>query len=205
MKPLPLAAGLVPALVLALTACSQQEASPPAEPSDSATQSNAAAETLPTETQAVVEPVAQPTAAAPRSTALAPEGLGDIVVGKAPPASLRADNAQVSDACRTYTDKARRLYAMVEDKVVTRITAMQRSKVATAAGIAPGASEAQVRKAYPDAVETPHKYVDAPAKYLDWRPGAGDAGLRFEIDAEGKVSAIHAGREPAIEYVEGCA
>lgn len=136
--------------------------------------------------------------------ALSPTGIGAIVVGQAPPASLKTDGAQESEGCHVYPDKALRIYAMTDGKVVARVTAMKGSKVQTAKGIAVGASEAAVRKAYPDAVPSPHKYVEAPAKYLDWRPGGGKSGLRFEIDGEGKVSAIHAGREPEIEYVEGC-
>jgi hypothetical protein len=93
---------------------------------------------------------------------------------------------------------------MTDGKVVTRVTAMKDSMVQTDRGIAVGATESAVRKAYPDVKAEPHKYEEAPAKYLDWRPGGGTSGLRFEINAQGKVSAIHAGREPEIELVEGC-
>jgi hypothetical protein len=188
---------LTASFALALAACSQadEEAVPTPTPTESAA---AVAASEPA-------PVSTPTPAARNVTALSPEGLGDIVVGQAPPASLKADATQISDGCRTHTDRARGIYAMTDGKVVTRITAMRASKVATAKGITIGATEAQVRQAYPDAREEPHKYVDAPAKYLDWRPGGGEAGLRFEIDAQGKVSMIHAGREPHLSYVEGCA
>ena len=137
--------------------------------------------------------------------ALAPGGLGTIAVGKAPPATLRADTAQLSDSCRTYTDPARRIYVMTDGEHVRRITAMRGATVKTERGIAVGASEAAVRSAYPDAAERPHEYVAAPAKYLEWRPGGGTSGLRFEIDAQGRVSAIHAGMEPQLSYTEGCA
>jgi hypothetical protein len=167
---------------------------------------------VPSQESAAPAPIVQASQAEPEPArtpdpnALGPEGLGDIVVGQAPPASLKADSVQISDGCRTHTDRARGIYAMTDGKVVTRVTAMRASKVATAQGIAIGATEAQVRQAYPDAGEEPHKYVEAPAKYLDWRPnGKGEAGVRFEIDAQGKVSAIHAGRDPHLSYVEGCA
>lgn len=196
------------ALAFALSACSQEPAAPEAVPSDAtAAQETTSAEPEPTTLASEASPVASdtPVAEAPAANALTPHGLGAIVVGQAPPATIKADSAQVSDGCRTYSDKARRLYAMTDGKVVARVTVMSRSPIKTAEGIGVGASEAAVRKAYPDAVAEPHKYVEAPAKYLDWRPGGGKTGLRFEIDKDGKVSMIHAGREPEIEYVEGCA
>lgn len=194
-------------VLLGLSACSQ--GAPLTDAS-----SEAATVVEATDTPAATEPAVEPVGATSPSPAaaeasgpdvLTPEGLGAIIVGQEPPSKLKLDGAQVSDACQTFSDKRRRIYAMVEDKVVQRITAMSGSPVRTARGVAVGATEAAVRKAYPDAAAQPHKYVDAPAKYLDWRPGGGASGLRFEIDASGKVSAIHAGREPQIEYVEGCA
>lgn len=73
-------------------------------------------------------------------------------------------------------------------------------------GIGAGASEAQVRAAFPGFREEPHKYEDAPATYLT-APGADTGGpaLRFEIGQDGKVAAIHVGTMPELGYVEGCA
>ena len=200
-------------LALALSGCSQGGTDPAAAPSQRETASVAV---VPVPEGDAVP--AQASEAAPQSTdssvpisadaanlaVLGPKGLGDIVVGKAPPTTLSAEKTPMSDTCRIWDDKQRRIYAMTDGKVVTRVTAMSRSSVKTAKGIGVGATEAAVRKAYPDIREQPHKYVEAPAKYLDLRPGGGKTGLRFEIDGEGKVSAIHAGREPEIEYVEGC-
>ena len=51
----------------------------------------------------------------------------------------------------------------------------------------------------------PHKYEDAPAKYLTAPNAAsGDVALRFEIGHDGKVSLIHVGMAPVLYYVEGC-
>lgn len=183
------------ALVLVCSACGQADDA-------SAPQPSPLESTAPT---VAAEPSVPAAAPVTRPGGLGPEGLGDIVIGQAPPASLKADSVQISDGCRTHTDRFRGIYAMTDGKVVTRITAMRASPIETARGIAIGVSEAQVRQAYPDAREEPHKYVPAPAKYIDWRPGDGQSGLRFEIDAQGKVSMIHAGREPYISYVEGCA
>jgi hypothetical protein len=196
------------ALTLALAACSQEPAAPDMASSDAAVaQETTSAEPEPTTLASEPPAMASdaPAAEAASPNALTPQGVGAIVVGQAPPSSLKADATQISESCQTYSDKARRLYAMTDGKVVARVTVMSRSPIKTAEGIGVGTSETAVRKAYPDAVAEPHKYVEAPAKYLDWRPGGGKSGLRFEIDKDGKVSSIHAGREPEIEYVEGCA
>ncbi|RZK25348.1 MAG: hypothetical protein EOO63_16155, partial [Hymenobacter sp.] len=72
-------------------------------------------------------------------------------------------------------------------------------------GIGIDASDADVRAAYPGIVAEPHKYIDAPGRYLTWIPQADGPGLRFEIGTDGKVSMIHAGVMPWLGYVEGCA
>lgn len=191
---------IIAAPLLLLGACSQQDAAPSPATSQAGSVPDAPASLAPP--QVVTKADATDVDG---DEALGPEGLGAIKVGSAPPASLKGDAAPISQGCRIFSDKARRVYAMTDGKVVTRVTAMRGSPVKTAAGLATGESEAEVRRAYPDVTQEPHKYVEAPAKYLDWRPGGGNTGLRFEIDAQGKVSAIHAGREPEIEYVEGCA
>lgn len=84
-------------------------------------------------------------------------------------------------------------------------------------GIGLGASEADVRRAYGDAVRAePHTYDDPPARYLNvWTRGgpttegefvqAPDArGIQFVTDRGQRVVTIHAGG-PAMQYVEGCA
>lgn len=53
---------------------------------------------------------------------------------------------------------------------------------------------------------TPHKYEEAPAKYLTApNVASGEPALRFEIGRDGKVSLIHVGTMPVLGYVEGCA
>ena len=62
------------------------------------------------------------------------------------------------------------------------------------------------RAAFPGLLEDPHKYVEAPAKYLT-SPEAesGKPAVRFETSADGRVSLIHVGTIPVLYYVEGCA
>jgi len=179
---------LLAASLLGLAACSQQDDAPaPGGPSEQAGEPAAEAAWAEPPARSTSAEAAAGEAGSPSREVLGPAGIGGIVVGQAPPASLKTEGAQESDECRIYPDKALRIYAMTDGKVVARVTAMKGSKVQTAKGIAVGANEATVRKAYPEAAPSPH-----------------NSGLRFEIDGQGKVSAIHAGREPEIEYVEGC-
>ena len=140
-----------------------------------------------------------------------PAGLGAIGIGK-PPAvagadALQEEEVQLSDSCRMLQSKDYpRIYVMSDGTDVRRITVMDRSDVKTAKGISIGATEAEVRRAYPDLREEAHKYVDAPAKNLYYEPGGKDApALRFEFDGDGRVDLIHAGLQPQLSYVEGCA
>jgi hypothetical protein len=93
---------------------------------------------------------------------------------------------------------------LLEDRRLSRVTAT-RAGVASDRGIRVGDPVARVRAAYRGQRlrDEPHKYVDAPARYLTWWAVPGRRGIRYEIDAKGRVSAIHAGGA-AIEYVEGC-
>lgn len=188
------------ALPLCLLACSQG-----APDAGNATASNDAA---PTPTNiSVIEPA--PARDEPKTDAkvLTLEGLGPLKIGQAPPAGWGERGAQISDTCRTVSSPDYPgVYAIVEGGKVRRISVGQRSTVELVEGIGAGATEAQVRAAFPGFRSEPHKYEAAPAKYLT-APNAptGDSALRFEIDAKGKVSQMHVGTMPVLAYVEGCA
>lgn len=150
--------------------------------------------------------------AAPDDTAQAADilslaGLGDLRIGEAVPAgsSWGEKGAQVSDACRVLSSPDYPgAYAIAEGGKVRRISLGQQSTVTLAEGIGPGASEAAVKRHFPFP-ETPHKYVEAPAKYLTApNAGSGASALRFEIGSDGKVSQIHVGTMPVLGYVEAC-
>lgn len=136
------------------------------------------------------------------------EGLGDLRIGAPIPkgSNWAERGAQAGDACRTVSspDYAG-VYAIVTDGKVRRITVGQRSDVKLVEGIGAGASESDVKKWFAGFREEPHKYEDAPAKYLT-APNAksGDPALRFEIGRDGKVSMMHVGTMPVLGYVEGC-
>ena len=195
MKPIILLAPLA-----LLAACNSQPA-PESGPDDRA------ADALPVPP---VEPKARPSApetAAPSPNILRLEGLGDLTIGQPVPegSSWAVRGAQASDACLVLSSPDYPgAYAIVEGGKVRRISIGQRSTVRLVEGIGVGASEAEVRKFFPFPA-TPHKYVDAPGKYLTAPNAAsGDPALRFEIGSDGKVSQIHVGTMPVLGYVEAC-
>jgi len=148
------------------------------------------------------------TAPAASANVLTLEGLGALKVAQAVPADSgwAERGAQASEACRTVTSRDfPGVYAIVEDGKVRRVTVGQRSTVKLIEGIDVGATETQVRAAFAGFRAEPHKYVDAPGKYLTAPNAAsGDPALRFEIGADGMVSAMHVGTAPQLGYVEGC-
>jgi hypothetical protein len=152
---------------------------------------------------------AEPAAPAPpiaTAQTLTLEGYGGLTIGKPVPAGSPwgVRGAQIPGGCTTISAPDwPGAYAIVEEGLVRRITVSNKSEAKLLEGIGPGATEAQVRAAFPSFVAEPHKYVEAPAKYLT-QPG-NDPRLRLEIDAEGKVSLVHVGMMPTLEYVEGCA
>lgn len=194
---------LVPLVLLA--ACSSQS-SPDSEsaPDDQPSTAQMEPATEPTATPDQPAPAAEP---APPPNILTLAGLGDLRIGKSVPAgsSWSAEGAQASDSCIVLSSPDYPgAYAITEGGKVRRISIGQRSKVKLVEGIGPGATEARVKQDFPFPA-TPHKYVDAPGKYLTAPNAAsGDPALRFEIDSDGKVSQIHVGTMPTLGYVEAC-
>ena len=183
-----------------LAACNSQPASEPAPDDNSA-------DALPVPP---VEPKRSPSAAetaTPDPNVLRLEGLGDLRIGEPVPAgsSWAERGAQASDTCLVLSSPDYPgAYAIVEQDKVRRISIGQRSQVRLAEGIGPGATEAAVKQYFPFPA-TPHKYVDAPGKYLTAPNAGSDApALRFEIGSDGKVSQIHVGTMPVLGYVEAC-
>ncbi|HUD27699.1 MAG TPA: hypothetical protein VMQ93_02430 [Novosphingobium sp.] len=199
-------ASLTAIAFLSLAACSSGPEEPSATASASLAADDAASEV------ASEGPSSAPAEAAPAAPAskqvLGLEGLGDLRIGQPVPkgSSWAERGAQTSDACRVVSSPDYPgAYAIVENGKVGRITLGQRSNVKLAEGIGVGASEADVKKWFAGFREEAHKYEDAPAKYLtapNARPG--ESALRFEINAQGKVSLIHVGEMPTLAYVEGC-
>ncbi|RZI98098.1 MAG: hypothetical protein EON90_14755 [Brevundimonas sp.] len=104
------------------------------------------------------------------------------------------------------------LNVMLEDGRLSRITLMRDATIKTADGLGLGATAAQVKAAHADAVVEPHKYVEGAEYITVWtggRPAAAYVqdpaarGVRYETDAAGAVTQIHAGG-PSIQLVESC-
>lgn len=134
-------------------------------------------------------------------------GLDDLQIGRAVPegGSWMERGAQQSEICRTVSSPDYPgVYAIVEGGTVRRISIGSRSEVAID-NIGVGEDEDEVRRQFSRVREASHQYLDAPAKYLTV-PGASvsRSGVRFEIDADGRVSVIHVGLMPVLAYVEGC-
>ncbi|MBX3480745.1 MAG: hypothetical protein KF842_10100 [Caulobacter sp.] len=183
------------AITLTLCACSPAADTSPAGP--------------PAADQPAPSPPAEQTPGpATNARVLGLEGLGDLRIGRPPPAgsSWAERGAQEGEACRTITSPDYPgVYAIVSGGQVRRITIGQRSDVKLAEGIGVGATEAEVKSWFGGFRETPHKYEAAPAKYLTAPNAAsGDPALRFEIGAHGRVKLIHVGMMPELGYVEGC-
>lgn len=95
------------------------------------------------------------------------------------------------------------LYVMIEDGRVARVSVEGEGPVKTREGLRVGSTAAQVRAIYGDQLTAaPHDYVRG-GESLTWWADQGAAGLRFETDAQGRVTALHGGG-PAIAYSEGC-
>jgi hypothetical protein len=194
------------ALPLLLAACGQ--------PASDAPSANVAAPeaAVPRDAAPPAPAPAAPAPASPEGPVLSPRGYDAIRIGAKPGAIAgyalaSPDNA--GDECRIFrSDRAPGLLVMAEKGVITRLSAYGgqdgAAAIRTDRGIHVGSTEAEVRAAYAPLAESPHKYEGPPAKDLVWGGQGAAPGLRFEIGGDGRVSRLHAGAAPALQYVEGC-
>ncbi len=134
----------------------------------------------------------------------------DEVIAAAGAPTIEANPAVPATECDMFTPaELPDVKVMIENGVLTRVTASRAPLVSTDTGIIYGDDATKVKEVYAGRFTTsPHKYAAAPAEdIVIWEVGDGkDAasrGLRFEIDALGSVDAMHSGG-PSILYVEGC-
>ena len=139
-----------------------------------------------------------------------PDGGGPRRVGITAREALAAAGAGGTDtnpdtACH-FLDVAKmpkRLYVMVESGVVTRIDVRDTS-VATAEGARLLSPQDSVLAMYAGRVQVkPHKYTRGWSYLVVTPPGDSLHRIVFEADGS-RVTSFRVGREPSVEYVEGC-
>lgn len=196
--------------LLTLSACNQREEAPAAPSSPSAAPANTAPASAP-------QPVA--------GDVLTAEGLGPARISMTRAALVQAwgDDSQPDavggadpEACDIFhpAKAPTGVQVMIQDGVLTRISLTRDATIKTDRGFGLGDTAAAIKEAYGGAIiAQPHKYQAAPAEDLfAWSSGGSTAyvtdpaarGVRYEIGADGKVMAVHAG-DPSIQLVEGCA
>jgi len=155
----------------------------------------------------------------PGPDVITPDGWGPLRIGmtRAEVVAAAGEDAQSEapggaepEACDEFRPRNAPdgVLVMIEDGVLTRISVSRNREIATPEGIRVGDPAFAVLAKYGTRARVdPHKYVDAPAKYVTvWRDasaGADRRGIRYEINTDDKVAHIRAGG-PSIEYVEGC-
>lgn len=93
---------------------------------------------------------------------------------------------------------------MVLDGVIARLDVQETSDIATDAGAKIGDSEQHVLELYKGRTRVePHHYTGPQGHYVLVLGSDGKAQIVFETDA-GKVVSYRAGRQPEVEWVEGC-
>ena len=142
---------------------------------------------------------------------LTPDGLGPLRIGMPERELVRRfhfvapkdDPTDASSCTQLESDQWPGVSVMTEKHRVTRISLFRDSKVADERGLRVGMSEADVRHAYHGVLKNePHAYDNPPAGYFTYRRPDG-RGIRYELNAHRRVTAIYAGGS-AIEYIEGC-
>lgn len=166
---------------------------------------------------------AQPTSAQPDTAVLTAEGWGPLRIGMTRAdieAALGADadpgaaGGPDPESCDQFRPRRapQGMLVMVENGRLTRISLMRDADIATDRGLRLGDGAARVRAVYGGSLlAAPHAYLSPEGGYLTaWARGGGDdvrdalaRGIRYEIGADDRVAAIHAGG-PAIQNVEGC-
>jgi len=153
-------------------------------------------------------------AAQPPQWRLTPAGYGPAQIGmtraqvsSALGVSLEGEAIEDANTCIEMDAQSTfpGVYFMFVNRRLSRVSLTEPSRVKTPRGIGIGASEAQVRRAYPRGLRgEAHEYTGAPARYLTYWVRSEVSGVRFETDARRRVTTIHAGTD-SIGYVEGCA
>ena len=147
----------------------------------------------------------------------------DVVTAMGPDANSSAVGGTDPEACDLFhpARAPEGLYVMIQRGVLTRISLQDNTTLKTERGFGIGDSATAIKAAYgANAHVQPHHYLGLPAEYITVWTSTGGAtldehgwipenttpnarGIRYETNAEGAVTEIHAGG-PSIQYVEGC-
>lgn len=95
---------------------------------------------------------------------------------------------------------------MVIDGVIARLDVQESTTIATDTGAKVGDSEQHVIDLYKGKAQTavqPHKYTGPEGHYVLVLGSDGKAQIVFETDGK-KVVSYRAGRQPEVEWIEGC-
>ena len=131
-------------------------------------------------------------------------GFGVYLVGEAVPANGSGQPRELDRLDQNYrhfsdSDLPGMSILADDEGVVMRVSISEPSTVETVAGIGIGASEAEVRAAYPAVRERAGDSNDLPGTNL-YTALPRHPGLRFEIGADGTVIRIHGGQPPFLSY-----
>ena len=141
-------------------------------------------------------------------------GVGPVRLGmtvkqaeKALGTKLTIDDYLDDDSCRYFTTKSQPSIAFMTDhKKIVRIDIIPGAGAppVTDKGAKIGDAEAHVLALYKGHIKVgPHHYTGPEGHYLRVLDGKRKVRLIFETDGK-KVENFRIGREPAVEYVEGC-
>ncbi len=141
------------------------------------------------------------------------DGFGPVQFGmkvdeaeKALGVKLEQDNYTDDDSCRYFTPVKgfAGLAFMTANGIVVRVDVAEGQDITTDTGAKIGDSEQRVLDLYKGRVRVePHFYGGLPNHYLKVLGAKGETSLVFETDGA-KVTNYRAGREPQVQYVEGC-
>ena len=196
-------------LVLGLAAC-EPAAESPAAPETPAEPTRPAEPTTP-------EPVVAPLTAEGWGPLRVGMTLAEVEAAMGPDSNPNDVGGPDPESCDQFRPERapEGLLVMMVDGRLNRISISEPSTLVTDRGLGVGATAAQVKSTYGDALYAePHHYIGLPAEYLTaWVGGVPSdpyvqdpaaRGVRYETNAEGVVEQIHVGGT-AIQYVEGCA
>lgn len=172
------------------------------------------------------EPAPITTPAPVDANAITPEGWNSLRVGMTRAEVTAAVGATATPgavggpdpaACDLFhpANAPEGMLVMIQRDVLTSIILRNNTVLKTDRGFGVGSTAAEIKTAYgASAVSEPHKYVEGAEYITIWSTGGPTAtapfvedpnarGIRYETNAQGVVTAVHAGG-PSIQNVEGC-